>query len=62
MKDNEVLFMIVAVVAMVFLIVLSVNNTATNRAVENCISANYDWRVDVANNYCNSVIKNGVRP
>jgi hypothetical protein len=44
------------------LLAVTVRNATFNDAVVNCIRANADWRVDVTHDYCNSVIRSGVRP
>jgi hypothetical protein len=47
---------------LLLLLAIGVRSSTFDDAVKNCIQANADWRVDMADAYCNSVIREGRRP
>ena len=62
MDDKGYLVVLLLMVFLVLVTGLSASNGATKSAVENCIKAHSDWSVTQANNYCNTVIREGKLP
>jgi hypothetical protein len=62
MEGKEYYLVAVLAFLLLMLLAVTVRNATFNDAIVNCIQANADWRVDVAHDYCNSVVRSGVRP
>jgi len=62
MDDSAGIVIIVMMFAAIFITGIGVQNSTRKDAIENCIQAHCDWTVTQANNYCNSIIREGKLP
>lgn len=62
MDDATGIVFIVMMFGAISITGLGVHNSTRQAAIENCITAHSDWTVTQANNYCNSIIREGKLP
>lgn len=62
MDDSAALIIIIMMFVAIFVTGIGVHNSTRKDAIENCIKAHSDWTVTQANNYCNTVIREGKLP
>ena len=62
MDDSAGIIIIIMMFAAIFVTGIGVHNSIRKDAIENCIQAHSDWTVTQANNYCNTVIREGKLP
>ena len=62
MDDSIGIVLIILMFVSVVITGIGVHNSTRQEAIANCIQAHSDWTVTQANNYCNTVIREGKLP
>ena len=62
MDDSTGIVLIILMFVGVVITGIGVQHSTRQEAIANCIQAHSDWTVTQANNYCNTVIREGKLP